>query len=554
MGNVMDVRLIKRQKYNCLYLLYHFSNPTMKPALTSIVILILAFSFKAQNQNISNGVVFDGEPYLVIDPANSQHLVAAWMGFQAGNKITIKSSYSNDGGITWSTPIWQAHQLASNGSADVSLGYDLNGNLYMSYIDYDNVNFLNGAVYVRKSTNGGISWGPAVEAISLLDCPNQACIDRPWMAVDKSGGINDGTVYITSMNADQPTLSFPPYHPYLSVSTDNGSSFSTPRFLDTLNFNAGSTITQPMPSPTVTSNGVFMAIYPAYEPINQGAFAHLYIAKSTTAGVNIDHVDAYSGGGASISNPYLKKGSLFKSDPSDPNHVAFFTLKETSGDVDIYFMESFDAGVNWSTQQRINQDQLGNGKLQDLVWADFDQDGDLAICWRDRRNASSNDYQTETEIYGVVRWKDSTNFSPDFPISNQLTPHDAVLEGSGNDFMNVNFLNDTIYAVWGDVRTGVLSIYINKVGVLNGTNSIHLISQEPTAGLSIFPNPSNEKIFLSEDLKIKQFTVHNSSGKEVLNGRNFPENGLRITHFENGTYFLNINLDGEVKVIPFVKE
>jgi hypothetical protein len=120
--------------------------------------------------------------------------------------------------------------------------------------------------------------------------------------------------------------------------------------------------------------------------------------------------------------------------------------------------------------------------------------------------------------------------------------------------MNVNFLNDTIYAVWGDVRTGVLSIYINKVGVLNGTNSIHLISQEATAGLSIFPNPSKEKIFLSEDLQIKQFTVYNSSGKEVLNGSNFPGNGLRISHLENGTYFLNINVDGEIKVIPFVKE
>ena len=194
----------------------------MKILLSIIGFLLLHDISFSQNQNISNGAYFDGEPYLVIDPLNPQHLVAAWMGFQLSNKITIKTSYSNNGGTTWSTPIWQPHQVIDNSSADVSLAYDLNGNLYMSYIDHDNINFLNGAIYVRKSIDGGASWGPAVEATSISDCPNQVCIDRPWIAVDKSGGINDGAIYVTSMNADQPTLSFPPYHPYLSVSTNNG--------------------------------------------------------------------------------------------------------------------------------------------------------------------------------------------------------------------------------------------------------------------------------------------------------------------------------------------
>ena len=526
----------------------------MKILLSIIGFLLLHDISFSQNQNISNGAYFDGEPYLVIDPSNSQHLVAAWMGFQIGNKITIKTSYSNNGGLSWSTPIWQPHQITGNGSADVSMGYDLNGNLYISYIDYDDVNFSNGAIYVRKSIDGGATWGPAVEATSISDCPNQACIDRPWIAVDKSGGINDGVIYVTSMNADQPTLVFPPYHPYLSVSTDNGMSFSNPRYLDTLNFYSGSIIKQPMPSPIVTSNGVFMAIYPAYEPLNQGPFAHLYIAKSTSAGIDIDQLDAYSGVGSPISNTYLKKGSLFKSDPSDANHIAYFFLKETSGDVDVYFMESFDAGTVWTTQIRINQDPLGNNNLQDLVWADFDSDGDLTVCWRDRRNGIANTYQTGTEIYGVVRWKDSINFSPDFAISDTQVAHDVVLDGKGNDFMNVNFLNDTIYAVWGDVRTGVLSIYLNKIGVISGTNSIQIISRESLSSFNVYPNPSSDKLYMKEKMIVDSYKVFNENGQEIMNGVQFPEAGLSVSELTSGTYQLFLYSGKEVKMTLFIKE
>lgn len=521
--------------------------------IVGIIFATLVNSLIAQNQNISNGSVFDGEPYLAIDPSNSQHLVAAWMGFQLGQKITIKTAYSTNGGISWSTPIWQAHQVANNSSADVSLNYDLNGNLYMAYIDYDNDNFTNGGIYVRKSTNGGVSWGPAVEAITLSDCPNQLCLDRPWIAVDKSGGVNDGVIYVTSMNADQPTLVTPPYHPYLTVSTNNGASFNTPRFLDTLGYYAGSIISQPMPSPIVTSDGVFMGIYPAYEPSTQGPFAHLYIAKSVTAGVDLNHVDAYSGTGNPISDPYVKRGSLFKSDPSDPNHLAYFFLSEMNGDADVYFIESFNAGLTWTVQERINQDPVGNGKLQDLVWADFDSDGDLAVCWRDRRNASGNNYQQASEIYGAVRWKDSSNFSADFPISNAQAAHDIVLEGNGNDFMNVNFLNDTIYAVWGDVRTGILSIYLNKYGVVEGTNSISIINQEVVENHLIYPNPSEDYIYLKNYYKTDRYTVFNSLGKAVLSGRKFPVNGLSIEKLEKGNYTLLLESGEWVQSSSFIK-
>jgi hypothetical protein len=56
--------------------------------LIGIVLPALLFS---QNTNISNGIVFDGEPYLAINPNNSQHMVVAWMGFKLNQHLVIKT-------------------------------------------------------------------------------------------------------------------------------------------------------------------------------------------------------------------------------------------------------------------------------------------------------------------------------------------------------------------------------------------------------------------------------------------------------------------------------
>ena len=99
-------------------------------------------------------------------------------------------------------------------------------------------------------------------------------------------------------------------------------------------------------------------------------------------------------------------------------------------------METFD-GISWTAPERVNQDPIGNGSMQDLIWGGFNENGDMAICWRDRRNAPSTGYQTDTEIWGAIRFKDSSNFEPDFVISNQQVQHESILEGKGNDFQRL---------------------------------------------------------------------------------------------------------------------
>ena len=521
----------------------------MKERFFIIFLLLIGPKLFGQNILVSSGNVFEGEPYLLVNPQNQQHLVAAWMGYQLNQKISIKTSVSVDGGVNWSAPIAQGHEVANNSSADVSLSFNSLGEVFMCYIDYDNDLFTNGKIVVRKSINGGFTWSASTEVINITDCPNQMCIDRPWMVIDRSGGVHDGTIYVCSMNADQPTLITPPYFPYLSVSKNNGLSFETPRYLDTLNYLAGSTIPQVMSSPVVSANGTFYAMYPSYET-SQNPWPRHILANSTTQGLGLNHGVAHQGTEIGVQNSLLKRAGLLKADPSNALHLAYFFLTQINDGADVYFMESYNGGINWSDLQRINQDAVSNGKLQDLLWADFDLDGDLLVCWRDRRNGLGTSFAEATEIFAAVRPKDSLNFNPDYAISSQQVQHDVVLESSGNDFMHTCLINDTAYAIWGDVRSGTLKIYLNKWNIFSQTGSILEI---PTSeNISVFPNPTASFIQLPEELNGANYAIINSDGK-ILFSEQIQQEKIDVSTFPKGIYLLRIDAMNHSYSAKFIK-
>lgn len=518
----------------------------MKSLLLSLF-AIISFGISAQsNIAVTSTSFFEGEPTLAVHPDNSQHLVAAWMGVDFVLGGVIKTSVSTNGGLTWTTPQSQNHVVSGNASADPSLQFNSAGEVFLCYIDYDNTNFTNGQIIIRKSTNGGLNWGTPTEAINVTDCPDQYCIDRPWMEIDRSGGPNNGTIYVTSMNPDQPTMVVAPYHPYIAVSTDNGATFNNPRYLDTLNYYSGSTIQQPMPSPAIGADGTFYAGYPSYET-SQSPFAHLYLAYSTNQGTTIDHRNLYTILIPGASDPFAKLAGKLFTDPSQSNHMAMLAFSTLNGDIDLFYLETFDA-VTWTSPTRVNQDPISNGKMQDMVWGEFNENGDMAICWRDRRNASADGYQTETEIYGVVKFKDSANFESDFVISSQQVAHATVLEGKGNDFMGVRFRGDTLYTIWGDVRTGTLNIYINRKDVRDGTASTITVSQEQPI-IQVTPNPATDNIKIQSFDSASNYQILNSQGQNVMI---VNEETVDISQLAKGNYFLVYQIAKKQYSTPFV--
>jgi hypothetical protein len=518
----------------------------MKELLTCLFIL-LGLPAISQNAMVSEGNYFEGEPYLVMDPTNSQHLVAAWMGFQFNNKVVIKSSVSSDGGDSWSTPTWQAHVNPSFSSADVSLSYAPSGSLYMAYIDYDNVNFTDGKVLVRKSSDGGLTWGNPSIVIDMSVCPNQLCIDRPWMAIDQSTGVNSGTIYVTAMNANQPNLVTPPYHPYVSISTDEGQSFQT-QLLDASGFLAGSTIPQPMPSPVVLADGTFTALYPSYLQ-SQSLLPRLIQAKSTNQGQTLSHDVAYQGTGFGTSASLVKSGPLLRANPNNANQLSYFFLSDAFGESDVTFIETSNNGLTWSSPARINQDPAGNGKIQDLIWADYASNGDLAVCWRDRRNANGSGYSVPTEVYCTVRNNVSNSWMTDFSISDQLVNHASVLEESGNDFMHVILENDTLHVIWGDVRSGNLKIYFTKRGINDSTNKLTTL---PSSKLVVYPNPLTTELNLPEHFIGMDYYILANDGKSIANGK-INTQKMNFEQIAPGTYQFLIISPTDHYQYPFIK-
>lgn len=508
-----------------------------------LVVIVLAISIAAQGQNvnISNGNVFDGEPFLAVNPSNSQHIVIAWMGWvNLANRFQIKIKASLDGGQTWSAQTNIPHTIAGYSSADPCVAFDHLGNVFVSYIDFTGTTPpVTGGVYLSKSIDGGLTWATPTEVITTSFDGSKWPIDRPWMAIDKSAGPNQGNIYITTFNLNRLN---PPFNPYLSVSSDQGNTFSS-RYADSTNWLAGSLNPLPICFPAVSSDGVLYLSYPSYV-LSQSLYTQSFLGVSEDGGNSLSHkLIITNNPPAQLGDyPLAKKGSPLISDPSDPMHLAYILLSAETGDLDVYLTETYDGGDSWSTPQRVNDDPIQNNRMQDLVWADFDNDGDLVISWRDRRNGADSTFQANTEIWAAFRSKDSLTFAPNFQITSQSITHDTDMEEAGNDFMCIQLQDDTLSAAWSDPRDGELNIWFQRMNTAGIVLSASLIASDKVPAVHIYPNPSAAEITI-EGEQIQSIELYDLTGKLVISkeAHNARAVDVHIDELPPGSYVVQVH-------------
>jgi hypothetical protein len=312
--------------------------------------------------------------------------------------------------------------------------------------------------------------------------------------------------------------------------------------MDTLNYFAGTSITQPMPTPAIDGTGKFYAVYPSYV-VSQSVYPRQVLASSTNLGITITHEIVYQGLNVGVSNSLFKRAGKLIADQAHQGHLAYCFLSEQNDQSDVYLMETTDGGGTWGTMQKVNQDPIGNNRVQDLLWGDFNESGDLVITWRDRRNAPNDGYDQASEIFAATKPFGSASVGPDYPISSQAAAHDTILEGSGNDFMSVVYAGDTCYAVWGDVRSGTLKIYLNKWNAQTQQNSISVISEE--YGLLTYPNPTSNLLFFKDNFSAPiELRIINAQGAEVFHEMNFTGNFIDVSGY-SGTFFIEVYDQGK---------
>ncbi|MFZ4633179.1 MAG: exo-alpha-sialidase [Saprospiraceae bacterium] len=519
----------------------------MNKLLLLFLALCLLTNAIAQNQNISKGNVFEGEPFLAVNPVNPKNLVVAWMGFvfNSGSGLTIKVKSSFDGGLTWSNTLRMPHLEPTYKSADPTMAFDAQGNLFLAYIDYRQ-NPDSGGVYLFKSANGGLAWGDPVKMIDALADADRYPIDRPFLAVNEAGN----KLYLTTKPAPWVAA---PNRPYVIRSSDGGATWSPWRYLDSTGYLTGNFIVAPLATPACTGNAV-RAVYPSYVP-SQNLKPQFIIANSQDGGNSFDYHTVYDGNSSPATNDTAKLAYQLVQDPTDANHLVFVFFNNLFGDIDIFMTETHNGGMDWTAPLRVNDDAPGNGKMQDMVWASFDTDGDLVVTWRDRRNASGSGYATASAFYAAFRDKDSLYFAPNFALSDVQVDYNPILAESGNDFMSVILRQDTISAVWANTRDGSLDVWFARMSARSGSISGIALIESTSTLVEVSPNPGSGlfQVRTTDGASIDELVVFDARGELVLRIQNGSDTMVAdLSEQPVGVYLLNVysnNRKGMIKVI-----
>ena len=373
----------------------------------------------------------------------------------------------------------------------------------------------------------------------MYDDLNKRPIDRPWLVVDNSTTQNSGTLYITTKPA--PWIS-PPNRNYYKVSTDSGHTWSAIANVDGGTHLVGSVIAAPMATPAVTLNGKFCAVFPSYVS-SQNPLPAYYFAYSYDRGQTISYNTMLSALPAP-NDTNFKNGYLLKTSRTDSSKMIFLIPDAMSGDADIMAMHSNDGGQTWSNRIRVNDDTLSNGKSQDMVWAAYNELGNIIVTWRDRRNSSSNGFwNAGYDFYYALSTDNGQTFLANQKLSGQFIQFDSVLTQNGNDFMSCTYQGDTLYSVWGDSRSGKMNIYFAKtiVSTNTGIGFAHLDGDE--AQWYIFPNPIHEELnaMISREMIGKKISIYDEEGK-ILYREICKENSIQIgtKEIKSGVYFIQI--------------
>ncbi|HED04545.1 MAG TPA: exo-alpha-sialidase [Candidatus Fraserbacteria bacterium] len=181
------------------------------------------------------------EPSIAVDPSNPNILAAGANDYRL--ELLKQFSYfpiwmgyyrSTDDGRSWSnsfipgypgdiSPAGRASPLHDTlGMSDPVLAFDRRGTLFYAGLAlFDLDNDQNGLVVARYTDHGATYAG----ATLVVRQPAGLFTDKPCMAIDNSGGLNDGNIYL-GWTRGSDVVSF-------SRSADHGRSFSSPQVINT---------------------------------------------------------------------------------------------------------------------------------------------------------------------------------------------------------------------------------------------------------------------------------------------------------------------------------
>ncbi len=489
------------------------------------------------NINISQNSAPQNEPSVKISRKDTNRVVAAWRDFRYGvdpaANRRVGYSYSTNGGLTWAVSRILDSTLLPGGltrNSDPVVTVDTAGNFYIAVIAIAGLSGGNLTLAVYKSTNAGVTFGQA------FICSQTGTEDKEWLTTD----LSSTSPFINSLYISWTSFSLGGIK--LTKSTNSGVNWSTPSNVsDQTNSVQGSDI-------CISKNGQVNVVW---------------LGFSTNADVTFDR--STNGGTSFQTDVIVTTGTFPEGLPNGVNTFPTIAVDNSSGprsgwlyiafadnrngDCDIFLTKSTNNGVNWSAPVRVNNDPIGNGKLQYWPTIAVNETGNLAILFMDTRNTTSN---TMIEAYIARSYDGGTSFTSEV-ISTEPSP--TAIPGSNvrfGDYIDLDYKGVRLVPVWTDERAGGfnMDIFTSEIDELLASGEV--TGNLPTAyslGQN-YPNPFNPSTKISFSLpsasEIK-LEVYNSLGtlvKTIASG-SFPAGNHSLSFnagsLSSGVYFYRLN-------------
>jgi len=403
------------------------------------------------NYIISNSVGFL-EPDICVNYINPLNFVAT------DNRIITGSNYvysTTNGGINWT----QTSVPTSQG--DPVFASDSSGNFYLAY--------LNNGVKIQKSTNGGQTWGTAVNIVTNTSA------DKEWIWADRTNGPTKNNVYMAYFNATTGAQKVDFFR-----STNNGVSWTGPNSIQT------SVSTNPGPNIVTDKTGKVYVFITA----NTGA-----ICKYSTDGgatfsadnqaasyIEPGVLNATSGRkcvkGNIRTNGHPQAAADLTNGPYQNNvYISYAANPPGPDNANVYVARTTNGGVTWSAPIQVNDDATTTDQWMSDI--SVDDQGRVWVFWYDSRNDPTNNLMTEH--WAAVSTNGGASFMPNFKVSSQNFNPNTVKQYQGTDHY---YIGDYI-GMSG--RSFTLPVYCNQNNDLGNDFSAYL----PDYGVSFQKSTDN---------------------------------------------------------------
>jgi len=362
------------------------------------------------------------EPFVAVNPNNSNHIVVGANSWQAGNgRFDVFAYVTFDGGKTWTSSQPYIDRNASRlNAADPTVAFGTDGKVYFGFVA---LTPAAGAVAVSTSLDGGRTWSSQSWATSFT-----GAADKPAIAA------SNGSLYVFYQN--QALLS--------TVSADGGSTWSAAATIEAGGRNA---------APVVDQNGNVYVFYNTADAIK--------MAKSTGS-----RITTVASTVALQARPTQYRASIYPAAGVDANggfYVAWADGRNAGRGNDILYSHSVN-GTNWSAPVTVNTDSGSADQLMPAL--SVGRDGVVNIAWLDNRNDAKN---VNYDVY-MARSTNGTSFSANQRVTNvSSNPYnDPRTQGSLiGDYFAMASGGGSVYAVWTDTRNSNEDIYLAPVAASN---------------------------------------------------------------------------------------